>query len=122
MAGEKFSMKLITFLSGFDGFTAYAVILGVLFACGLGVPIPEDITLLAAGILAALDKISFEGAMVADLLVIALCSLWVENLVTEFLKCLDLKRFLLSGELALQEIACFQILNLYVLSQGSCPG
>ena len=65
MASEKFSYKLVTFLAGFDGFTAYAVILGVLFACGLGVPIPEDITLLAAGILAALGNISFEGAMIA---------------------------------------------------------
>lgn len=65
MAGEKFSYKLITFLSGFDGVTAYAIILGVLFACGMGIPIPEDITLLAAGILAALGKISFEGALIA---------------------------------------------------------
>jgi membrane protein DedA with SNARE-associated domain len=64
MAAEKFSIKLITFLSGFDGFTAYSVILGVLFICGMGVPIPEDITLIAAGILAALGNISFGGAMI----------------------------------------------------------
>lgn len=60
-----FSAKLITFLSGFSGFTAYAIILGVLLACGLGVPIPEDITLIAAGILAGLDKISLTGALLA---------------------------------------------------------
>lgn len=65
MATEKVSVKLITFLSGFDGFTAYAVILGVLLLCGLGVPIPEDITLVAAGILAALGNISFTGALIA---------------------------------------------------------
>lgn len=65
MVNEKFSYKLVSFLSEFDGFTAYAIILGVLFACGMGIPIPEDITLLAAGILAALGKISFEGALVA---------------------------------------------------------
>jgi len=60
-----FSTKLIAFFSGFSGLTAYGAILGVLFACGLGVPIPEDITLLAAGILAALGKISLAGAIIA---------------------------------------------------------
>lgn len=64
MPEAKFSVKLIMFLSGFSGFTAYAAILGVLLACGLGVPIPEDITLIAAGILAALKSISLPGAMI----------------------------------------------------------
>ena len=44
---------------------AYGVILGALTVCGLGVPIPEDITLIAAGILASLGKISLTGAMLA---------------------------------------------------------
>ncbi|OFZ19462.1 MAG: hypothetical protein A2Z20_05415 [Bdellovibrionales bacterium RBG_16_40_8] len=50
------------YLSGFSGATAYAAILGILLVCGLGVPLPEDITLIAAGILAALNSISFLGA------------------------------------------------------------
>ncbi len=57
--------KLIMFFSSFSGPAAYATILGVLLACGLGVPIPEDITLVAAGVLAGLDKISLPGAYVA---------------------------------------------------------
>ena len=65
MAKTNFSYELITFLSGFSGLTAYAAILFVLLICGLGVPIPEDITLVAAGILAALGKISLTGAMIA---------------------------------------------------------
>lgn len=65
MPREQFSLKLITFLSGFDGFTAYGAILGVLLICGLGVPIPEDITLVAAGILAALGNISLTGSLIA---------------------------------------------------------
>ena len=56
---------IIACLSGFSGLGAYAMILGVLTACGLGLPIPEDITLIAAGILAALGKISLTGAMIA---------------------------------------------------------
>ena len=64
MARTKFSVQLIVFLSGFSGAKAYAVILGILLVCGLGVPLPEDITLIAAGILAALKSISFFGAVV----------------------------------------------------------
>jgi membrane protein DedA with SNARE-associated domain len=59
----KFSVKLITFLAGFHGVTAYALIFGVLLSCGLGVPLPEDITIISAGILAALKSIKFPGAL-----------------------------------------------------------
>lgn len=62
---ESFSAKLLSFLSGFSGPMAYTVILGVLLACGLGVPIPEDITLIGAGLLAGLGKISLAGALIA---------------------------------------------------------
>ncbi len=53
---------LISCFASFSGVSAYLVICAVLFACGLGVPIPEDITIIAAGILVALGKISFTGA------------------------------------------------------------
>ena len=59
---------LIVCFTNFSGNSAYAFILGVLLICGLGVPIPEDITLVAAGILAALGKISLIGAICAGLL------------------------------------------------------
>lgn len=65
MEGSTFSAQLLAYLSGFSGFTAYAVILGVLLACGLGIPIPEDITLIAAGLLAGLGRISLIGALLA---------------------------------------------------------
>lgn len=58
---------LITSLSQLEGPTAYAAIVGLLLICGLGVPLPEDITLIAAGILAspAVGSISFIGAVIA---------------------------------------------------------
>ncbi len=56
--------KIIEFLSALSGFHAYGLILGVLFVCGMGVPIPEDITLITAGLLAGQGKISFAGAMI----------------------------------------------------------
>lgn len=68
MPREQFSLKLITFLAGFDGVTAYGAILGILLACGLGIPVPEDITLVASGILAGLGTISLTGAIIVGLL------------------------------------------------------
>ena len=55
--------QLVTYITSLSGLTAYAVILGILFACGMGVPIPEDITLVSAGILAGIGNISLTGAI-----------------------------------------------------------
>lgn len=59
---------LIISLSQLEGFTAYSAIVGLLLICGLGVPLPEDITLIAAGILSALGSISMPGAIAAGLI------------------------------------------------------
>ncbi|MCB0389916.1 MAG: DedA family protein [Bdellovibrionales bacterium] len=65
---SSFSYKLLAFLTSFSSWQAYAVILGVLFACGLGIPIPEDITLIGAGILAGIGTISLPGAIIAGMI------------------------------------------------------
>ncbi len=44
--------SLVDFLLNFYGYTPYFVLLGILLLCGLGLPIPEDITLFAGGLLA----------------------------------------------------------------------
>ena len=44
--------RLIDILLNFYGPTPYFLIFGILLACGLGLPIPEDITLFAAGLAA----------------------------------------------------------------------
>lgn len=44
--------QLAEYLLGFSSPYAYSLIFVILVACGFGVPIPEDITLIAAGILA----------------------------------------------------------------------
>jgi membrane protein DedA with SNARE-associated domain len=62
--------RLVDFLLNFYGPTPYFLILGILILCGLGLPIPEDITLFAAGLL------SYYG--VTDVyLMIAVCLLGV---------------------------------------------
>lgn len=63
MDSEYFGVKVIAFVTAFAGLKAYLVILGILTICGLGVPIPEDVTLIAAGILAGLGNISLAGAL-----------------------------------------------------------
>lgn len=58
---------IIEFLSQFQGLSAYGLVLGLLLICGLGVPMPEDITLIAAGILAAIGSMSLTGAIICGL-------------------------------------------------------
>lgn len=68
MEKETYSFKIFSFLVGAaSGVNAYFIILGVLFLCGLGLPIPEDITLVSAGYLAGIGQISFIGANVVCL-------------------------------------------------------
>lgn len=43
---------LLNFTLGFSGIMPYVVVFVILLACGLGLPIPEDITLFVAGMLA----------------------------------------------------------------------
>lgn len=52
---------LISFVSGTSGVWSYAVVFGVLLACGLGAPLPEDVSLILGGFLVQQGK--------ADLLV-----------------------------------------------------
>lgn len=64
---SSFKEALIQNLSQLDGVTAYSAIVGLLLICGLGVPLPEDITLIAAGMLASVKSISLPGAIAAGL-------------------------------------------------------
>ena len=65
---------LFDFLLGFSGITPYVFVFLILLACGLGLPIPEDITLFAAGLLAYYEKanvyamigLSFVGVLLGD--------------------------------------------------------
>lgn len=44
--------EMLSFMLNFGGFMPYFLLFGILLACGLGVPIPEDITLFVGGMLA----------------------------------------------------------------------
>ena len=65
---------LVDFLLNFYGPTPYLLIFGILLLCGFGLPIPEDITLFAGGLLAyygvvdlsVMTFVAFLGVMVGD--------------------------------------------------------
>src|ERR1700733_11378159 len=59
--------QILDKVSNLEGLTAYATIFGVLFGCGLGIPIPEDLTLVTAGYLAYLENIDLGWAIVVCL-------------------------------------------------------
>jgi membrane protein DedA with SNARE-associated domain len=71
---------LIDFLLRFYGPTPYLIIFAILLACGLGLPIPEDITLFAGGLLAYygvsnlwwMIVISFVGVLLGDTIIFLL--------------------------------------------------
>lgn len=43
--------RFVEFLLNFYGPTPYLIILGILMACGIGLPLPEDITLFVGGVI-----------------------------------------------------------------------
>ncbi|MCC6278207.1 MAG: DedA family protein [Oligoflexia bacterium] len=59
--------QILEKVSHLEGTQAYAAIFGVLFACGMGVPIPEDITLFVAGYLTYLGNIELGPAIMVCL-------------------------------------------------------
>lgn len=68
--------KLIDFFLNFYGPVPYFLVFAILLACGLGLPIPEDLTLIAGGIISyygisnvwIMIGVSFLGIMLGDLL------------------------------------------------------
>lgn len=66
--------KIVDILLNFYGPTPYFLIFGILLACGLGLPIPEDITLFAAGLAAyygltnlwVMILVCYSGVIVGD--------------------------------------------------------
>lgn len=70
--------ELLTNLLGdAQGFIAYATVFGILVACGLGIPLPEDISLILGGFLAhkgaaslpVMMVVGFAGILVGDSLI-----------------------------------------------------
>jgi membrane protein DedA with SNARE-associated domain len=69
--------SLVDFLLNFYGPTPYLVIFGILLLCGMGLPIPEDVTLFAAGLMAyygvsdlgVMIAVSLLGVLIGDAIV-----------------------------------------------------
>lgn len=54
-------------VSQLEGMYAYGTVFGILFACGMGLPVPEDITLVIAGYLSYLENIELIPATIVCL-------------------------------------------------------
>jgi membrane protein DedA with SNARE-associated domain len=65
MNPQMIATEIFAYISQLSGPAAYATIVSILLICGFGVPIPEDVTLLAAGLLAYEGRISLIGALIA---------------------------------------------------------
>jgi len=59
---------LLALVEGVDGAAAYGLIFGILIICGLGVPMPEDISLTLGGFLAHQGRATLWGMMVTGYL------------------------------------------------------
>ncbi|MFC1706029.1 DedA family protein [Planctomycetota bacterium] len=80
------------FLLRFTGPLPYLIVFGILLGCGLGLPIPEDITLFAAGYLCYRDQavvfpmigIAFVGVLLGDTIIFVLGRWYGERLTTKW--------------------------------------
>jgi membrane protein DedA with SNARE-associated domain len=69
--------RLLDFLLNFHGPTPYFVIFGILVSCGVGLPLPEDIILITAGLIAYYGLtqvwmtmlVSLFGVVIGDLII-----------------------------------------------------
>ncbi len=76
--------QILDKVGNLEGISAYLTIFGVLFACGLGIPVPEDVTIVTAGYLAYLENIDllwgivvcFLGVLSGDFILFSLGRLY----------------------------------------------
>lgn len=59
--------ELLNFAQSFGGMMPYVLVFVVLLACGLGLPIPEDITLFVAGMLAYYGKVNIVAMVLVSM-------------------------------------------------------
>jgi membrane protein DedA with SNARE-associated domain len=85
--------NLVDFLLNFHGPTPYFLIAGILLLCGVGLPIPEDITLFAGGLLAYYGMtdvwptmlVAFFGVVLGDSLIFWLGSRYGRKLTKKWI-------------------------------------
>ncbi len=96
--------KILALLTSAHGFPAYGMLFSVLVACGLGLPLPEDVSLVTGGYLASLGAVkfipmlvvAFSGILAGDFVIFAAgrrygnslaSSRWLSHLITEKRRC-----------------------------------
>ncbi len=85
--------RILDFLLNFSGPMPYVVVFGILLACGLGLPIPEDITLFAAGLSAyygltdlwIVIVVCYLGVIIGDSVIFVLGTVYGRKLTKKWL-------------------------------------
>jgi membrane protein DedA with SNARE-associated domain len=85
--------KLVEFLLNFYGPTPYLIIFGVLLICGLGVPLPEDITLFVGGVISyygitdvwTMIAVCLAGVLIGDSIIFILGATYGQKLTKKWL-------------------------------------
>lgn len=85
--------RLVDFLLNFHGPTPYFLVFGILLFCGLGLPIPEDITLFAAGLLSyygmtdlyTMIVVAFIGVLFGDTVIFLLGAKYGKQLTQKWI-------------------------------------
>ena len=84
---------MIEFLLNFSGPLPYVLVFTILLACGLGLPIPEDITLFAAGLLSFYGKANVYSMIVVSMLGVLIGDSIIFLLGAKYGRVLTQKRF-----------------------------
>lgn len=70
--GRVMMEAIFSFFLGFSGWKAYLAVFIALMACGLGLPLPEDVTLFGAGLLAYHGKADVHGMVALSMFAVIL--------------------------------------------------
>jgi membrane protein DedA with SNARE-associated domain len=84
--------RILDILLNFSGPMPYLVVFGILMACGLGLPIPEDITLFAAGLSAyygitnlwVVITVAYVGVLLGDSIIFSLGAIYGSKLTKKW--------------------------------------
>jgi membrane protein DedA with SNARE-associated domain len=84
--------RIVDFLLNFYGPTPYLIIFGILVICGLGLPIPEDVILFAAGLMAyygvtdlwLIIILSYLGVIIGDSIIFTLGAVYGRKLTKKW--------------------------------------
>lgn len=78
-------MEVLHFLVDFFSAYGYLAVFVVLVACGLGIPVPEDITLISGGVICAISVETATPLELKTMIIVAFCGVLIGDLIMFFM-------------------------------------